>query len=211
MVNSVSIKIQLNWIEISFSLMKSVCVFCGSSMGIHPIYKKSAYDLGKQIARENLNLVYGGGSVGLMGVLADAVMEHGGKVIGIIPRFLYEKEVGHDGVTELIIVDSMHERKQKMAELAHGFIAMPGGIGTMEELFEIFTWSQLALIKRPVAIFNVNHFFDDITHFLNKMIDEGFLKEVNVNTLINSHNIHELLAKMKAFNYKEIPKWIDRT
>jgi uncharacterized protein (TIGR00730 family) len=191
--------------------MKRVCVFCGSSMGRHPIYKKSAYDLGKQIAKVNLSLVYGGGSVGLMGVLADAVMEYGGEVIGIIPRFLYKKEVGHNGITELIIVNSMHERKQKMAELAHGFIAMPGGIGTMEELFEIFTWSQLALIKKPVALFNVNHFFDDLTHFLIKMIDEGFLKEANVKTLINSHNIHELLAKMNAFNYTEIPKWIDRT
>ncbi len=191
--------------------MKSVCVFCGSSMGFHPIYKKSAYNLGKQIAKENLSLIYGGGSVGLMGVLADAVMEYGGKVIGIIPRFLYEEEVGHDGVTELIIVDSMHERKQKMAELAHGFIAMPGGIGTMEELFEIFTWSQLALIKNPVALLNVNNFFDDIIHFLNKLVREGFIKEVTINMLINSNNIHELLAKMKAFNYTEIPKWIDRT
>lgn len=191
--------------------MKSVCVFCGSSMGFHPIYKKSAYNLGKQIAKENLSLIYGGGSVGLMGVLADAVMEYGGEVIGIIPRFLYEEEVGHDGVTELIIVDSMHERKQKMAELAQGFIAMPGGIGTMEELFEIFTWSQLALIKKPIALFNVNNFFDDITHFLNKLIREGFIKEVTINMHINSNNIHELLAKMKAFNYTEIPKWIDRT
>lgn len=191
--------------------MKSVCVFCGSSMGFHPIYKKSAYNLGKQIAKENLSLVYGGGSVGLMGVLADAVMEHGGEVTGIIPRFLYEEEVGHDGVTELIIVDSMHERKQKMAELAHGFIAMPGGIGTMEELFEIFTWSQLALIKKPIALYNVNNFFDDITHFLNKLVREGFIKEVTINMLINSNNIHELLAKIKAFNYTEIPKWIDRT
>lgn len=191
--------------------MKSVCVFCGSSMGFHPIYKKSAYNLGKQIAKENLSLIYGGGSVGLMGVLADAVMEYGGEVIGIIPRFLYEEEVGHDGVTELIIVDSMHERKQKMAELAQGFIAMPGGIGTMEELFEIFTWSQLALIKKPIALFNVNNFFDDITHFLNKLIREGFIKEVTINMHINSNNIHELLAKMKAFNYTETPKWIDRT
>jgi uncharacterized protein (TIGR00730 family) len=191
--------------------MNSVCVFCGSSMGFHPIYKKSAYNLGKHIGEEKLTLIYGGGSVGLMGVLADAVMEHGGKVIGIIPRFLYEKEVGHDGVTELIIVESMHDRKQKMAELAQGFIAMPGGIGTMEELFEIFTWSQLALIKKPVAIYNVNNFFDDIVHFLNKMVHEGFIKEVTVKMLVNSNNIHELLAKMKAFNYTEMPKWIDRT
>lgn len=191
--------------------MKSICVFCGSSMGFHPIYKKSAYDLGKQIAKENLSLIYGGGSVGLMGVLADAVMEHGGEVVGIIPRFLYEKEVGHDGVTELIIVDSMHERKQKMAELAQGFIAMPGGIGTMEELFEIFTWSQLALIKKPVALLNVNHFYDDIINFLNKMVHDGFIKDVTVNSLINSNSIHELIAKMKAYNYTETPKWINKT
>lgn len=191
--------------------MKSVCVFCGSSSGFHPIYKKAAYDMGKLIASENLNLIYGGGSVGLMGILADSVMEHGGAVVGIIPRFLYEKEVGHDGVTELIIVDSMHERKQKMAELAQGFIAMPGGIGTMEELFEIFTWSQLALIKKPVALFNVNQFFDEILRFLNKMVAEGFIKEVTVSSLIHSHNIRELLEKMKAFNYLETPKWIDKT
>ena len=141
--------------------MKSICVFCGSSTGFHPIYKKTAYDLGRHIAEENLCLIYGGGSIGLMGVLANAVLEHGGKAIGIIPRFLYEKEVGHDGVSELIIVDSMHERKQKMAELSQGFIAMPGGIGTMEELFEIFTWSQLALIKKPVALLE---FFIKIIH-----------------------------------------------
>lgn len=191
--------------------MKSICVFCGSSMGFHPIYKKSAYDLGKHIAHENLTLIYGGGSVGLMGVLANSVLEHGGKVIGIIPKFLYEWEVGHDDISELIIVDSMHERKQKMAELAQGFIAMPGGIGTLEELFEIFTWSQLALIKKPIAIFNVHHFYDDITHFLNKIVKEGFIKEVTINSLINSHNIHELIEKMKAFNYTETPKWIDKT
>ena len=191
--------------------MKSICVFCGSSMGYHPIYKKSTQDLGKHIANENLRLIYGGGSVGLMGVLADSVMKYGGEVVGIIPRFLYEKEVGHDGVSELIIVDSMHERKQKMAEMSQGFIAMPGGIGTMEELFEIFTWSQLALIKKPVALFNVNHFYDEMLLFLNKMVHEGFIKDVTLKSLIDSHNIHELIAKMKAFNYTETPKWIDKT
>jgi len=191
--------------------MKSICVFCGSSTGFHPIYKKTAYDLGRHIAEENLCLIYGGGSIGLMGVLANAVLEHGGKAIGIIPRFLYEKEVGHDGVSELIIVDSMHERKQKMAELSQGFIAMPGGIGTMEELFEIFTWAQLALIKKPVALLNVNNFYDDVIHFLNKMVREGFIKEVTVKSLINSHNIQELIAKMMAFNYIETPKWIAKT
>ena len=191
--------------------MKSICVFCGSSTGFHPIYKKTAYDLGRHIAEENLSLIYGGGSIGLMGVLANAVLEHGGKAIGIIPRFLYEKEVGHDGVSELIIVDSMHERKQKMAELSQGFIAMPGGIGTMEELFEIFTWAQLSLIKKPVALLNVNNFYDDVIHFLNKMVHEGFINDVTVKSLINSHNIQELIAKMMAFNYIETPKWIAKT
>ena len=191
--------------------MNSVCVFCGSSTGLHPIYKKTAYELGKHLAEENISLIYGGGNIGLMGVLANAVLEHSGEVIGIIPRFLYEKEVGHDGISELIIVDSMHERKQKMAELAHGFIAMPGGIGTMEELFEIFTWAQLALIKKPVALLNVNNFYNDIFLFLSKMAREGFIKEVTVNSLINSHNIRELIAKMMAYNYVETPKWITKT
>lgn len=191
--------------------MKSVCVFCGSSSGFHPIYEKAAYKLGKLIAEENITLIYGGGSVGLMGVLADSVMEHKGEVIGIIPKFLYDKEVGHDELTELIIVESMHERKQKMAELAHGFIAMPGGIGTMEELFEIFTWSQLGLIKKPIALFNVNNFYDDITKFLDKMVKEGFLKDEDAGLLINSQNIHELIAKMMAYTYSETRKWIDKT
>ena len=191
--------------------MKSICVFCGSSMGYHPIYEKSAHDLGKHIANENIRLVYGGGSVGLMGVMADAAMKHGGEVIGIIPRFLYEKEVGHDGVSELIIVESMHERKHKMAELSQGFIAMPGGIGTMEELFEIFTWSQLALIKKPVALLNVNKYYAHIISFLQNMVTEGFLLESNLQSLIISDNIHMLVAKMMAYNYAETPKWIDKT
>ena len=191
--------------------MKSICVFCGSSMGYHPIYEKSAYDLGKHIASENIRLIYGGGSVGLMGVMADAAIENDGEVVGIIPRFLYEKEVGHDGVTELIIVESMHERKHKMAELSQGFIAMPGGIGTMEELFEIFTWSQLALIKKPVALFNVNRYYNHIIAFLENMVTEGFLMDNNLKSLIISHNIHEMVAKMMAYNYAETPKWIDKT
>ncbi len=191
--------------------MKSVCVFCGSSMGKHPIYKKSAHDLGEQIAKEKLSLIYGGGSVGLMGILANAVLEHGGEVIGVIPEFLYNHELGHDGVSELIIVDSMHQRKQKMADLADGFIAMPGGIGTLEELFEIFTWSQLALIKKPVAIFNVNHFYDNIFELLNKMAAEGFIKKETVKSLIFSQNIQELFVMMKDFKFIESPNRFDRT
>ncbi|MDZ7605184.1 MAG: TIGR00730 family Rossman fold protein [Cyclobacteriaceae bacterium] len=191
--------------------MNSICVFCGSSLGFHPIYKKTAIDLGRMIAEEKLTLVYGGGSIGLMGVLANTVMENGGKVIGVIPRFLYDKEVGLDSVTQLIIVESMHERKQKMAELSNAFIALPGGIGTMEELFEIFTWSQLALIKKPVAILNVNSFFDQIIHFIDKMVQEGFLRHETANSLIHSGNVMELILKIQAYNYAETPKWIGRT
>lgn len=191
--------------------MESLCVFCGSSSGYHPVYEKAAYDLGKRLAEENLTLVYGGGGVGLMGVLANAVMEHGGKVIGIIPRFLYDLEVGLDSVTQLLIVDSMHERKQKMAELANGFIALPGGIGTLEELFEIFTWSQLALIRKPVAILDINGFYDDLIRHLQRMVKEGFLKSDNLDTLIISQNIHELIMKIQAYNYTETPKWIEKT
>jgi uncharacterized protein (TIGR00730 family) len=191
--------------------MESICVFCGSSTGYHPAYQKAAADLGQRIAEEQLQLVYGGGSVGLMGILANSVMEHGGRVIGIIPKFLYDLEVGLDSVTELIIVESMHERKQKMAELSQGFIAMPGGIGTMEELFEIFTWSQLALIKKPVAILNINHFYDDLLKHMNLMAREGFLKKENLDSLIVSYNIHELIAKIQAYNYTETSKWINKT
>lgn len=186
-------------------------MFCGSSAGFHPIYQKAAVELGKKLAEENLRLIYGGGGVGLMGVLANAVMENGGYVTGVIPKFLYDKEVGLDDCTDLHIVDSMHERKQMMAELAHGFIALPGGIGTMEELFEIFTWSQLALIKKPVAIYNVNHFYDDLISHLNHMVKEGFLQNNNLSSLIISHNIHELIAKIQAYNYTETSKWIDKT
>ncbi len=191
--------------------MESLCVFCGSSSGYHPAYEKAASELGKWLAEENLTLVYGGGSVGLMGVLANSVMEHGGRVIGIIPKFLYDLEVGHDGVSELIIVESMHERKQKMAELANGFIAMPGGIGTLEELFEIFTWSQLALIKKPVALLDINDFYKNLINHLQTMVREGFLKLENLESLIMSNNIHELVMKIQAYNYSETPKWIERT
>lgn len=191
--------------------MESLCVFCGSSSGYHPAYEKASQELGKWLAEEKLTLVYGGGSVGLMGSLANSVMEHGGKVIGIIPRFLYELEVGHDGVSELIIVDSMHERKQKMAELANGFIALPGGIGTLEELFEIFTWSQLALIRKPVALLDINDFYKDLISHMHHMVREGFLKAENLDSLLISNNIHELVMKIQAYNYSETPKWIDKT
>jgi uncharacterized protein (TIGR00730 family) len=180
-------------------------------MGFHAEYEDNARKLGKHLSENKIELIYGGGSVGLMGVLANTVLESGGKVTGVIPRFLYEQEVGHDGVSELIIVESMHERKQKMAELSEGFVAFPGGIGTMEELFEIYTWLQLALIKSPVALLNINNYFDHIVQFLDNMVSAGFLKRETRELLIVSDDIDSLLAQMEQFAFIEEKKWIDRT
>jgi len=200
----------MQWVAKS-KIMKKLCVFCGSSMGFNPEYQKVARLLGKRLADEKIELVYGGGNIGLMGILANTILQNGGKVTGVIPRFLYDLEVGHDNVSELIIVESMHERKQIMAQRAEGFMALPGGIGTMEELFEIFTWLQLALVKRPVAIFNVNGFYNPIIDFLNKMVSEGFLKKETRELLIESDNLDELLTKMKNFTFIAEKKWIDKT
>ncbi|HYG02315.1 MAG TPA: TIGR00730 family Rossman fold protein [Chryseosolibacter sp.] len=154
----------------------NICVFCGSATGATSIYRQAATDLGKALAEHSFTLIYGGGNVGLMGIVADAVMKHGGKVIGVIPDFLLKREVGHRGITELIIVDSMHERKKKMADLANGFIALPGGWGTLEELAEVLTWRQLRLIHNPVAILNVNSFYDALLAQMKHMTQEGFLQ-----------------------------------
>ncbi len=180
-----------------FSEMKSLCVFCGSSIGKDTYYAGKAHELGKSLATAGLDLVYGGGSIGLMGILADAVLDNGGKVTGVIPRFLYDKELGHKGVTELIVVESMHERKMKMAEKSDGFLAMPGGIGTMEELFEVFTWSQLSLINKPVALYNVNHYFDALLSFLDHMVSEGFLHERIRGRLIAGSEIEKVLDQIQ--------------
>ncbi len=178
--------------------MQTLCVFCGSSAGNNPLYIEKARELGYSMAGAGLELVYGGGSIGLMGELADAIIERGGKVTGVIPRFLYDRELGHEGVTELIVVDSMHERKMKMAELADGFLAMPGGIGTIEELFEVFTWSQLSLIRKPVALFNLNSYFDTLLTFLDHMVSEGFLIKEMRNRLITGTDAEVLLKIMQT-------------
>lgn len=179
--------------------MKTLCVFCGSSTGNDSFYIKKAQELGNNMAASGIELVYGGGSIGLMGVLADAVLEQGGRVTGVIPRFLYERELGHEGITNLIVVESMHERKMKMAEHANGFLAMPGGIGTLEELFEVFTWSQLALIEKPVALFNPNHYFDSLLAFLDHMVGEGFLVDETRNRLIAGSDVVNLLSRMEDY------------
>lgn len=191
--------------------MKHLCVFCGSSKGKDPVYVDRAYELAEVIVREDLTMVYGGGSIGIMGVLADKILSLNGKVIGVIPRFLYDLEVGHDHVTELIIVDSMHERKQKMAEISDGFLALPGGYGTLEEMAEIMTWIQLKLIRKPIGLLNINGFYDPFLNMLDTMVAEGFLKQNNRNILLSSNDPEEMITMIKSAPVFEDTKWIEKT
>ncbi|KOO52661.1 LOG family protein [Viridibacillus arvi] len=157
--------------------MKTLAVFCGSSNGASDIYVEVTKKLGKELAKRDITLVYGGASVGVMGAVADAVLEAGGKVIGVMPSFLEKREISHKNLTELIVVDSMHDRKEKMAKLADGFMALPGGPGTLEEFLEIFTWAQLGLHQKPCGLLNINHYYDPLIALFNHMSDEQFLHE----------------------------------
>ena len=189
--------------------MKRIAVFCGSSMGSKNHYQLQATLLGQTLAKQNIELVYGGANVGLMGAVADGALSEGGKVIGVIPNFLKSKEIAHEGLTELILVDSMHERKTKMNELCDGVIAMPGGFGTLEEFFEMLTWAQLGLHKKPIAILNIKGFYDPLSILVQTMVDNGFLKEVNQQMLLMSDNIEDLLNKMRNYIAPAVGKWIN--
>lgn len=160
-------------------MKKKIAVFCGSSIGTEAIFKETAHALGALLSKKGLGLVYGGSSTGLMGVLADGVLENGGEVIGVLPRFLEEKEVAHTKLTKLILVDDMHQRKAKMNELADGFIVLPGGLGTLEELFEILTWSQLGLHKKRIILLNIGGYYDPLLTLLQNLEDFGFFKSRN--------------------------------
>jgi len=190
--------------------VKSVCVYCGSSPGNRPEYAQAARDLGKALVDNGLQLVYGGGKVGLMGIVADAVLEHGGTAIGIIPDALMQKEVGHRGLTELHVVRNMHERKQMMADRADAFIAMPGGVGTFEELFETFTWLQLGYHAKPVGLLNAAGFYDGMLGFLAHAVQEGFLKQVHADLLHVGDTAAALLAKLAAAPRHHVDKWQER-
>jgi uncharacterized protein (TIGR00730 family) len=174
----------------------NVCVFCGSSPGNSPIYKDAARALGQALLAFNCTLVYGGGNIGLMGIVADEVLSGSGKVIGVIPDFLMQKELGHQGLTQLEVVKSMHERKQRMADLSNAFIALPGGWGTLDELAEILTWKQLGLISQPVGLLNINSFFDHLHLQMKTMVEEGFLQQSHMNMLIVEKIPQTLLAKL---------------
>lgn len=190
--------------------MKRITVFCASSFGTEKIYEEQASALGKTLAEQNIELVYGGANVGLMGAVADGALNAGGKVIGVLPNFLRSKEIAHLGLTELILVESMHERKTKMNDLCDGVIALPGGFGTLEELFEMLTWAQLGLHKKPIAILNVNGFYDSLIALLQTMTEKGLLKEVNQKMLLVSDTIDDLLYQMKNYVAPTVGKWIDK-
>jgi uncharacterized protein (TIGR00730 family) len=190
--------------------MKRVTVFCGSSFGTDQLFEETAYRLGAALANKEIGLVYGGASVGLMGAVANGVLDNGGEVIGVLPDFLQKKELAHKGLTELIIVETMHERKKIMDEKCDGTITLPGGFGTMEEFFEMLTWAQLGLHKKPVALLNVNGFYDELLAFVGTMVAKGFLKEINREMLISGADIEEVLLKMQQYEAPAVGKWISK-
>jgi uncharacterized protein (TIGR00730 family) len=189
--------------------MKRICVFCGSNTGSKSIYAETAQNLGKLLARNNIGLVYGGGRVGLMGILADSVLAASGEVIGVIPKGLFAREVAHEGLTELRFVESMHQRKAMMEELSDGFIALPGGYGTCEEFCEMVTWSQLGIHNKPCGVLNIEGFYDSYLSFLDTAVKEGFLRMEHRKLILEDEHPFELLNKMRNFNPPKVTKWID--
>jgi uncharacterized protein (TIGR00730 family) len=187
---------------------RRICVFCGSNLGINPRYRQAAVDVGRLLAQRGIELVYGGGDVGLMGIMADTVLEAGGRVIGVIPTALMAKEVGHKGLTDLRIVGSMHERKALMADLSDGFIALPGGYGTFEEFCEVVTWSQLGLHGKPCGVLNVAGYYDPLLELFDRAVNEGFLRAENRKLVLEDSNPTELLRKMAEFVPIPANKWI---
>lgn len=178
----------------------TIAVFCGASLGNNKEYENATKEFGKYLALNNIDVVFGGGSVGLMGALADSVLEYGGKICGVIPEKLKDKELAHESLTELKVVKDMHERKAAMAELADAFVALPGGLGTLEEIFEVWTWGQLGFHDKPCAFYNVNGFYDKLLDMIKTMSKEGFLKEEHIDMLVQTDNKEELLTALK--NYK---------
>ncbi|MBK4998567.1 TIGR00730 family Rossman fold protein [Pseudomonas sp. S31] len=190
--------------------VRSVCVFCGASIGANPAYRDAAVALGQAIARRGLTLVYGGGAVGLMGTVADAAMAAGGEVVGIIPQSLMDAEIGHKGLTRLEVVDGMHARKARMAELSDAFIALPGGLGTLEELFEVWTWGQLGYHAKPLGLLDVNGFYEKLGGFLDHIVEEGFVRPPHRAMLLLEQQADALLDGMDSFVAPVAPKWVDK-
>jgi uncharacterized protein (TIGR00730 family) len=186
----------------------SICVYCGSSSGKGGAYLAAAHELGRTMAEQDIGLVYGGASIGVMGAVADAVLASGGEVIGVIPEVLARKEFAHYGLTDLKIVKSMHERKSLMEELSQGFIALPGGLGTLEELFEILTWSQLGLHQKPIGLLNIQGYFDQLIGFINHSVEQQFVKAEQRNMLLVDSQAELLLEQMATYKAPTGEKWL---
>ncbi|CAM3856074.1 TIGR00730 family Rossman fold protein [Mucilaginibacter galii] len=187
--------------------MKSICVFCGANFNGDPILTEAIEQLAQVMVSRNIALVFGGGRVGVMGMIADAVLKQGGKAIGVIPEFLLNKEVGHTGLTELHLVENMHQRKQMMNDLCDGIMTLPGGFGTLEEFFEVLTWLQLGLHQKPIGILNVNGFYDFLLKQMDVMVEQRFLKPVNRELVLTSANPIELVNLMEGFKAEPDDVW----
>jgi uncharacterized protein (TIGR00730 family) len=187
--------------------MKSICVYCGSNFNGDPQLQKAIEALASTMVVQHINLVYGGGSVGVMGVIANEILRLGGTVTGVIPQFLMDKEVGHTGLTEMLVTENMHQRKQKMADLADGFIILPGGFGTLEELFEVLTWLQLGLHAKPIGVLNINGFYDHLFLQMDVMVEHRFLKQTNRDLVFNEVEADVLVNKMKNFTAAPDEVW----
>jgi len=199
----------LPWASLSVRPMRAICVFCGASAGNRPAYAEAARSLAAMLAERDLTLIYGGGSIGVMGVLADAMLAGGGRVIGVLPEHLSRREVAHAGVTEMHIVGSMHERKALMARRADAFIALPGGLGTLEELFEVLTWSQLGLHSKPCALLNVDDYYDPLIAFLDGAVARGFVRPRHREMLLIDSHPARLLDRIGAYVAPAVEKWLD--
>ncbi len=190
--------------------MKYVCVYCGSNPGRSPEYIRYARVLAKELVTRNIGLVYGGASVGIMGAIANTVLDGGGEVIGVMPQSLVDKEVSHNGLTELKVVNTMHERKAIMAEMSDGFIALPGGLGTIEEIFEVLTWSQLGFHKKPCSFLNIKQYYNSLSLFLDHAVEEQFIKPVHREMLLIEDDPSKLLDAMEEYDPPTVDKWTGR-
>jgi hypothetical protein len=179
--------------------MRRICVFCGATPGNNPIFQEAAVTMGQALAKRGIVLVYGGGKKGLMGLIADATIDAGGRAFGVIPKALVDKEEAHEGLSEQFVVNTMHERKMMMATLSDGFIAMPGGFGTLEEFIEIITWAKLGFHKKPCAVLNINHFYDGLLDYFDQLVDEGFVKPQTRSLVLNADSPDSVLEAMENF------------
>jgi uncharacterized protein (TIGR00730 family) len=191
--------------------VQSICVFCGSNAGNEPAYERAARSLGETLAEAGITLVYGGGHVGLMGVVANAALAAGGEAIGVIPKSLVEREIAHNGLTDLHVVGSMHERKAMMSDLSEGFIALPGGTGTMEEFFEVLTWAQLGEHAKPCGLLNVAGYYDPLLALFDHMVYKGFLSETNRSIVLVDTDPIALLGRFEEYRPPMTPRWIDES